>query len=584
MKAPGLQLVSDPGTLRQKAEERLGAAKKQAAPPTLEELQSAVQQLQVYEAELEIQNEELRQAQLQLEESNKRYFRHFDLAPVGLLRLNRIGMILEANILAARMLGLDRMQLRHRNFLFILQVASDSRATFMEHFELAFANLQMEACEILLRVRDGVETFVRMQSVQSTGTGDSNDLLVTLTDLTERREIEQVLTHQKLSAESARLDKEHFFAMLSHELRTPLTPVLAALDELDSSPDRSAEDLAVFAMMRRNLELETHLIDDLLDLTRITSGKFELHRQNSDVHVCLEHAVDVCRAEIEAKKLQFTIDLRAPRHFAHVDAGRMQQVFWNLIKNAVKFTPAGASVAVESRCDSVSEITVEVRDTGIGIDWWTLGRVFDPFFQAHLSMQRRFGGLGLGLAISKSIVEAHGGLLTAISDGPGTGSTFRVDLSTVCPAGAKELERAAAKPAPRARRRVRLLLVEDHNDTRQVLERLLRRRGYEVEAAGDPALARAFCAEKKFDLLISDIGLPEISGLDLFKELNLEHGLPGIAMSGFGSDSDIAASKAAGFVEHLIKPVDVQRLDDAIQRIAADRGGMTKDQGSRLKE
>src|SRR5207249_2250950 len=156
------------------------------------------------------------------------------------------------------------------------------------------------------------------------------------------------------------------------------------------------EDLAALTLMRRNLDLETHLIDDLLDLTRVASGKLQLHRKTTDVHLCLRQAIETCQPEIDAKKLQLAIELDAPRHFVDADASRLQQIFWNLIKNAVKFTPMGGRIAIGTRSDQASRITVEIRDTGIGIDPLPLFHLFEPFFQVQQALRQRVGGLGLG--------------------------------------------------------------------------------------------------------------------------------------------------------------------------------------------
>jgi signal transduction histidine kinase/ActR/RegA family two-component response regulator len=571
MKATALKFTPANASLRLSAEQRLRAAPPAGKPPSVKDLRSAVAELHIYEAELEIQNEELLESRAQIEESQKKYFRHFDLAPVGLIRLSRQGLILEANILGAQMLDEKRVQLNTVPRTFLAHVSPASHVVFQQHLESALASGKMEMCELSLRSAAGRETFVRIQSVISRGEKDETDFYITLTDLTEHREIEQKLELQKVLAEAAVASKELFFGMLSHELRTPLTPLVALLEDLTADRRHSVEDLGAFAIMRRNLDLETHLIDDLLDLTRMTGGKLQLRRQITDVHVCLQQAIGICQTEINAKKLHLTIGLQAPQAFVDAEASRLQQVFWNLIKNAVKFTPPGGRIAIETRCDQASNLTVEIRDTGIGIESWQLARIFDPFFQGQQSLKQRIGGLGLGLAICKAITEAHGGTLTATSAGRGKGTTFRLELATVAEAHT-QVRGLAADAAPPARREdLRLLLVEDHDDTREVLARLLSRRGYDVEAAQNAREARALASRKTFDLLISDIALPDSTGYELLAELTVKHGLYGIAMSGFGSDADLAQSKAAGFLQHLVKPIDARALDVAIQRIVANK-------------
>jgi signal transduction histidine kinase/ActR/RegA family two-component response regulator len=549
------------------AEERLRAAPPAGQPPSVKDLRSAVAELHIYEAELEIQNEELLDSRAQIEESQKKYFRYFDLAPVGLIRLNGQGLILEANILGAQMLDVNRALLHSGPRPFLAHVAPGSLAVFEQHLESALSSGKMETCELSLRNAAGRETFVRMQSVISRSEQDETDFYITLTDLTERREIEQKLALEKVRAEAAVASKELFFGMLSHELRTPLTPLVAILEDLGADGRHSVEDLAAFAIMRRNLDLEIHLIDDLLDLTRMTGSKLQLRREITDVHRCLEQAIGICRGEINAKGLQLAIELDATRPLVDADSSRLQQVFWNLIKNAVKFTSAGGRITIETRCDEASYLSVEIRDTGVGIDPSSLGRIFDPFFQIDLSLKQRGPGLGLGLAICKAITEAHGGRLTAASAGPGKGATFRLELATVAQPQREVRGLTTDAAAPARSEDLRLLLVEDHDDTREVLARLLSRRGYDVEAARDAQEARSLSSAKTFDLLISDIALPDATGCELLAELSAKHGLRGIAMSGFGSDADLAQSKEAGFLEHLVKPIDAKALDGAIQRL-----------------
>ena len=570
MKTTALKFTPAYDTLRCRAEQRLRVARPaRHQSSSVQDLRSAVEELRIFDAELQIQNEELLESRAQVEQSQKKYFRHFDLAPVGLIRLNHEGLILDANLLGAQMLDVNRLQLQALPRPFLAHVAPDSLAIFEQHLKSALSSGKMEMCELLLRSSKGLETFVRMQSVTSRSERNQRDFYITLTDLTERREMEQKLELQKVLAEAAVASKELFFGMLSHELRTPLTPLIALLQDLAADPRRSAEDVETFAIMRRNLDLEIHLIDDLLDVTRITGGKLQLRREAIDVHLCLRQAIGICRAEIDGKGLKLTLEIAAPRHFVEGDASRLQQVFWNLIKNAVKFTPAGGQLAISTRCEEASNLAVEFSDTGIGIEPWPLGRIFDPFFQAQHSLKQRIGGLGLGLTICKAITEAHGGTLTAASAGLGQGTTFRLELATVAEPHTEVHGPAPDTMVPTRRENLRLLLAEDHDDTREVLARLLRRRGYHVEVARNAEQARSLASAKKFDLLLSDIALPDATGCQLLAELTSKYGLHGIAMSGFGSDADLAQSKKAGFLEHLVKPIDAHALDVAIQRLVA---------------
>src|SRR5438105_3182473 len=256
--------------------------------------------------------------------------------------------------------------------------------------------------------------------------------------MAERRRAEVALQQQNTAVETANRTKDHFLAMLSHELRTPLTPVISALEALETEPAQTREVKSALAMIRRNVELETQLIDDLLDFTRIAKDKLQLRFAPVDAHVAISDVVEMCRAEAESRKLQVHLNLRANTHYVAADAAKFQQIIWNLLKNATKFTPEHEEIAISSSNPSPEVLTITVRDTGIGMESEIMQRIFDPFEQGNRSFERRFGGLGLGLAISKSLAQAHGGTLTAQSDGRNRGSTFLLSMQTTSPVEARD--------------------------------------------------------------------------------------------------------------------------------------------------
>src|SRR2546423_390305 len=286
------------------------------------------------------------------------------------------------------------------------------------------------------------------------------------------------LIREQAAAEAARIEaerqsaaKDRFLAMLSHELRTPLTPVLASVLTLEQEKDLPASVGESLQLIRRNVELEARLIDDLLDVTRISKGKVQLNFEVVDAHQLLQNALEIYESEINRKCLGLQVDLSAKEAYLHADPARLQQIFWNLINNAVKFTPQA-------------------------------GRI-------------------------------------RISTSNNNGAALRV------------------------------LLVEDHQDTNRSLTRLLRRRGYQVESAVDVRSALDLTTKQQFDVLVSDLGLPDGSGLDIMRTLNSERPLFGIALTGFGMDDDIRKSRDAGFKYHLVKPIDLNKLDALIQQNAA---------------
>ena len=405
--------------------------------------------------------------------------------------------------------------------------------------------------------------------------------VLTLTDITARRRAELEVDRARQEAEAANQAKDHFLATLSHELRTPLTPVLAVISGLQGDARLPGDVRGHLAMMRRNVELEARLIDDMLDLTRIARGKLELRREVADLKTVIHHALQTANGELVEKRQQLLLDLAPCDHAVWADTPRLTQVFWNLFSNAVKFTPAEGTIAVRSRCEPGHGLTVEVADSGIGIEPEVLEDIFDAFQQGAQTITRRFGGLGLGLAISKAIVELHGGRLTASSEGKGQGALFSVWLPTsnlagraAAPAGATP---PAATSAPDASQRpgtaLHILLVEDHIDTAEAMADLLRDLGYEVTVAGTVAsgLAAAARLGGRIDLVLSDLGLPDGTGLDLMAELHGRYGVKGIALSGYGMEEDVRRSLEAGFARHLTKPINLQALQTAIQETT--RGG-----------
>lgn len=400
--------------------------------------------------------------------------------------------------------------------------------------------------------------------------GTVHGLIGVMSDTTARKTAEIELEHARDEALAASRAKDDFLAALSHELRTPLNPILLLSSDAADDESLPGHVRSVFETIRKNVDLEARLIDDLLNITRISRGKMALERLPVDIHAVLTDAMTNVAAEIHAKHLSLRQQLKATGHTVLGDAVRLQQVFWNVLKNAVKFTPEGGCITVTTRTileDDVIEIGIV--DTGIGMTPAELERVFNAFAQgdhAGDGGSHRFGGLGLGLAISQMLVQSHFGQIQACSEGPGEGAIFVIRLPLVpdiC------LTLNTPDPEERAEIRsgtsVRILLVEDHEPTRTALAHLLKRRNYSVSTAASLEEARQISKGESFDLLISDIGLPDGNGYDLMQELADRHCMKGIALTGYGMDRDIDRSTEAGFVAHLTKPIQVQTLEAAIQ-------------------
>ena len=444
------------------------------------------------------------------------------------------------------------------------------------------ANRQDEEHEILRRLRAG-EHLEHFETVRVTKDRRLIDVSLTVSpvrvaagvvvgaskiarDIAQRKQIEAELRAARDAAESANRAKDEFLAALSHELRTPLTPVLMLAADKEQAAELPAAVRADFAMIRKNVELEARIIDDLLDLTRITHGKLALRFEAVEAHGLIAHALAILRSDREGKNIALSLDLAAAEPHVRGDAVRLQQVVWNVLKNAIKFTPAGGRIAIRSWNED-GEWRAAFTDSGLGITAEEMPRIFTAFAQGREAAAARFGGLGLGLSITALLMHEHGGRIWAESAGRERGATFHLSLPLAAsPAPASDAAPpAAVPPAPT----LRILLVEDHDDTRAVMQRLLTRWGHTVTLAASVAQARAALAGSTFDLLLSDVGLPDGTGHEVIAALREKSAAPAVAMSGYGMEADIRRVLDAGFAEHLVKPVAAGRLRELLTHFAA---------------
>jgi PAS domain S-box-containing protein len=403
------------------------------------------------------------------------------------------------------------------------------------------------------------------------------DLMRAASDLVamalERQRLTEELRRRAQELGNANAAKDRLLAVLSHELRNPLAPVLMSAGMMEADPKLPPEFLGEVQMIRRNVELEVRLIDDLLDLTRVGHGKLELHTEVVNIHTLLARTFEMCQSDMHNKGLRLVLDLRAKHHYAEADPARLQQVMWNVVKNAIKFTPETGRVMVGTSNDPDGMLSISVSDTGIGIEPGNLSKIFDAFEQ-EASVTRQFGGLGLGLSISKSLVQMHGGTITASSEGKGRGATFTVTLPTTNRAETPRVPRAdessAGLVSDSPKQCLNILLVEDHEATARSMTRLLKRLCHNVTTAGTVASAVEHASVERFDLLICDLGLPDGSGLDVIRQVRNRYPVKGIALTGYGMEEDIRQCHEAGFHHHLTKPVTGERLEGAIQEVARE--------------
>lgn len=381
----------------------------------------------------------------------------------------------------------------------------------------------------------------------------------------ERARTEEKLRAAKSAAEEANKAKDNFIAVVSHELRTPLTPALAEADYLVAHEGLPPAIRDGLIMIRRNVQLEARLIDDLLDLTRMSRGKIELHLETVDAHALLANALAIVHESVLAKRIELSTELAAEAHCLSADPVRIQQVFWNLTTNAVKFTPEGGRISIRTFNDDEGRFVFEVTDSGIGIEPEQQARIFQPFEQGERAITRSFGGLGLGLTIAKTLADLHRGTITVHSAGRNQGTTFKITLDVV-----KDAPPATGRPLPKDRSpqcSLRLLLVEDHLDTLRTLSELLRRRGHEVTTADRISIALQLLDTQRFDVIVTDVGLPDGDGRDLVRGAKERQPLKAIALSGFGMEDDRRFSMEAGCDFHLTKPVNFQQLESTLQQI-----------------
>jgi signal transduction histidine kinase len=385
------------------------------------------------------------------------------------------------------------------------------------------------------------------------------------TELLHRKELEEALRIAREQAEAASRAKDEFMAMLGHELRNPLSPILTALELMKRGEGQVTREHAVIERQTRHL---IRLVDDLLDVSRVTRGVLELRRQRIDLRDVLAKAIDIASPLLEMRRHHF--EVQAPPRGAlllNADEARLAQVFANLLTNSARYTPPGGHVSVRA-WRSGSELVLEVRDDGIGIAPELLPHIFDLFVQGRQAVDRGNGGLGIGLALVRSLVQLHGGSVRAQSEGVGKGSAFTVRLPSL---ELRETMGYAANLAPLSMAAVgrRVLLVDDNEDAVAMLAELLTAAGHEVQTAADGPAALEAVKDFPPEVAVLDIGLPAMDGYDLAARLRSQLGGAApvlIALSGYGQESDRARSEAAGFAVHLVKPVDCAELLSAIER------------------
>ena len=398
--------------------------------------------------------------------------------------------------------------------------------------------------------------------------------VMTLSDITERKNLERGYRDSAAELLFAARRKEEFLAMLAHELRNPLNAIVAAHRLLDARATSDPESERLRSVVDRQSRHMARLIDDLLDVSRITRGDISLHLEPLDLRDVVERACDSQRAVLEGRRQHLALDL--PSHPVSVqgDELRLEQVIANLVANASKYSYSGATIILalhEDRDGNPASANLVLSDHGIGIPSDMLEAVFEMFVQVDRSLDRTLGGLGLGLTIVKQVVERHGGSVRAHSEGLGKGSRFviQLPLHAAQPEAQPPAEQRDAKPSP-----LDVLVIEDNDDTRELMCSLLKRHGHRVVSAADGAHGLELAVERHPEVALIDIGLPGMNGYAIARRLRsseLDCAPYLVALTGYGSPADRERSSAAGFDAHMVKPVDTSRLFALLEQVADHR-------------
>ena len=482
----------------------------------------------------------------------------------AVILMDRDGAVTSWNLAACDIFGYTREQMvgRPASMLF---TPEDVRAGVMESEMRTALQRGMADDDRWLMRSDGLRLWAEGVLIPLYEEGRHSGYCKVVRDATADYRDAEALRAAKAQAERANEAKSRFLAILSHELRTPLTPIATAAAVLERTATVPEKFRDLLPMIRRNVALEARLIDDLLDVTAIASGKVSLKLETVDMHQLVHAVAKMLEDQLASAEIELVLDLSAPAPLVRADSARMQQVLWNVMRNAVKFTPKGGSVRVASSSGRL-EFELRVTDTGIGIDPAALPHIFDAFEQADREVTRRFGGLGLGLAIARGLVTQHQGELAAESDGRNRGATFTLRL----PLAREALVPAGADPdgtVDDAGHALRVLLVEDSLDAAATMKMLLEAYGWSVTHAATCREALEVGRAERFDVVLTDLGLPDGSGIEVGRELSSRS--PVVALSGYGAAPDLRSSAMAGFSAHLVKPAEPSAVHRALQQAVA---------------
>lgn len=423
--------------------------------------------------------------------------------------------------------------------------------------------------ELRMRTKSGqwIWILARGKVVERDLSGRAVRMVGTHHDITERKQAEAERERLIAEAQAANNAKDRLLAVLSHELRNPLAAIRSGLELLRRTLQLDERARDVVEIIVRNTNVQARLVDDLLDMSRLTQGRVTLRRAPVELGAIVRSAVQSCLADAAQARLSVAVG-EAPPVWVDGDAERLQQVVMNLLSNAVKFTPPGGRVEVHLTVIG-DKARIVVEDTGIGIDPILLPRLFRAFEQGPASGAQRAPGLGIGLALVKSLTELHGGRVWAESSGSGEGSRFTVEL----PCSAAPMPRKQKPFGRPAQRQIKMLLIEDNPDTRMLMAESLEILGYAVVSAESGEAALEALTREPVDVVLADIGLPGMDGYEFLRQaqrMPCMAGRPAFALTGYGQEKDVQRAREVGYAGHFVKPVDLDCLDQQIRKVLAE--------------
>jgi PAS domain S-box-containing protein len=506
-----------------------------------------------------------------LKDSELRFRRLFLTAKDGILILDAtFGTIIEANPFMCGLLGyeLDDFLGKELWEIGLFQDKQANQAAYRELREKGYIRYE----HLPLKTKGGDEVEVEFVS-NLYMVGDRPVAQCNIRDITERSRMEREAKAQAAALADLHRRKDEFLAMLSHELRNPLSPILNAVHLLRLQGSENLIQREARDIIERQVGQLAHLVDDLLEVARFTSGKILLHPVRLDMKGVVERAIESARPLIARRRHVLTVNVPEEPIWLHADPARLEQVVVNLLNNAAKYTDEGGQIWLKLRWDG-HEMVLSIRDTGIGIDLQHFPDIFDLFTQAARSLDRSQGGLGIGLSLVQRLVEMHRGKVEVQSDGLGLGSEFTVRLPlpvSLVPEPPSAPVRLAEQPAHAGR----LLVVDDNVDSAEILARLLRKSGHDVRTAYTGPTALEAAVDHLPDVVLLDIGLPGLNGYEVARRLRQDPRLEGVllvAMTGYGQESDLQLAKEAGFDRHLVKPVDFPKVLELLTTLLMSPG------------